>query len=54
MTFDLTKSLQILERTPRVLATLLNDLDVEWTQHNDGGGGPAGIGGAESGPAAAA
>ena len=36
MAFDLDRSLQLLERTPRVLETLLADLDDQWTQANEG------------------
>ena len=37
MTFDLQKSISILERTPAVLHTLLSDLDEDWTHQNEGG-----------------
>ncbi len=36
MDFDLAKGVPILLRTPRVLAALLGDLPVEWTNANDG------------------
>ena len=36
MTFDLQKSLQILERTPEVLQALLQKLPEEWTHQNEG------------------
>lgn len=38
MTFDLSRSIEILERTPRVLDTLLRDLPAHWTLVNEGGG----------------
>jgi uncharacterized damage-inducible protein DinB len=37
MDFNLTKSLEILERTPQVLTTLLTGLSTEWIQNNEGG-----------------
>ena len=37
MEFSLQASLQILERTPFVIETLLRGLDQEWTQNNEGG-----------------
>ncbi len=37
MTFDLRKSIQILERTPNVLRALVEGLDSGWTHHNEGG-----------------
>ena len=37
MLFDLSKSLEILERTPLVLKTLLSNLSPEWTRQNEGG-----------------
>lgn len=37
MTFQLQHSIQILERTPQVLKTLLQNLSPDWTQHNEGG-----------------
>jgi hypothetical protein len=36
MAFDLTRSMQVLERTPRVLESLLSGLDDEWTTRNEG------------------
>lgn len=36
MQFNLNKSLEILERTPLVLAAILNGLSVEWTNQNEG------------------
>jgi hypothetical protein len=36
MNFNLTKSLEILERTPQVLTTLLSGLSTEWIQNNEG------------------
>jgi len=36
MQFDLAQSYEILERTPSVLKTLLNDLSEEWTMNNEG------------------
>ena len=36
MIFDLQKSIQILERTPKVLSDLLLGLDDEWTVNNEG------------------
>ena len=36
MTFDLSKSLEILERTPEVLELLLSDLHIDWTMNNEG------------------
>jgi hypothetical protein len=36
MQFDLEKSLEILERTPRVLQSLLQNLSLEWTTQNEG------------------
>ena len=36
MNFDLARSIAILERTPRVLQSLLADLPVEWTAPNEG------------------
>ncbi len=35
--FTLEKSLEILERTPNVLYTMLQDISVEWTNANEGG-----------------
>ncbi len=37
MEFDLNKTFEILERTPRVLQTLLQGISPEWSQHNEGG-----------------
>src|SRR6476659_5290585 len=37
MNFELTKALQILERTPRVVETLVKGLDEEWIINNEGG-----------------
>ena len=37
MTFTLKKSIEILERTPEVLATMLQNLSPEWTSNNDEG-----------------
>lgn len=37
MLFDLSKSIEILERTPAVLKTLLSKLSSDWTQQNEGG-----------------
>ncbi|MGC4040962.1 MAG: DinB family protein [Flavobacterium sp.] len=37
MKFDLNKSIEILERTPRVLKTLLDGLSDEWIDNNEGG-----------------
>ncbi|MBS1652823.1 MAG: DinB family protein [Bacteroidetes bacterium] len=34
---NINKSIEILERTPRVLHTLLYKLNPEWTQNNEGG-----------------
>jgi len=36
MIFSLEKSFEILERTPRVLQTLLHDISDEWTLNNEG------------------
>ena len=36
MNLTLDQSLQILERTPEVLNTLLRDLSPVWTHHNEG------------------
>lgn len=35
--FDLDASIQLLERTPKVLEALLGDLPDAWTKHNEGG-----------------
>ena len=37
MSFDLSKSFAMLERTPEVLKTLLKDLPEDWTDANEGG-----------------
>lgn len=37
MLFDLSKSIEILERTPLVLKTLLSNLSSDWTHQNEGG-----------------
>src|ERR1700676_316904 len=36
MLFNIDESLEILERTPLVLITLLNNLDEKWTSNNEG------------------
>ncbi|MEO5778127.1 MAG: DinB family protein [Flavobacterium sp.] len=36
MEFNLSKSIEILERTPQVLTTLLSGLSNEWIQNNEG------------------
>ena len=36
MNFNLEKSYQVLDRTPTVLRTLLNDLDKDWVMNNEG------------------
>ncbi len=36
MQYDKEKSLEILERTPKVLRTLLSDIDTDWTSNNEG------------------
>ncbi len=36
MLFDLNKSVSVLERTPRVLESLLGGLDTPWTHENEG------------------
>jgi uncharacterized damage-inducible protein DinB len=36
MLFNIDESLEILERTPSVLITLLNNLDEKWTSNNEG------------------
>ena len=38
MNFDLTRSLEVLERTPGVLRALLEGLSAEWTTPNEGPG----------------
>src|ERR1043165_3592614 len=37
MDFALERSLEILERTPTLLHALLDNIDGEWTQKNEGG-----------------
>ncbi len=37
MYFTLEKSIEILERTPRVLNTMLQNISAEWTSNNEGG-----------------
>ena len=37
MNFSLSKSLQILERTPDVLIVMLQNISTEWTSNNEGG-----------------
>ncbi len=37
MQFDLNKAIEILERTPHVLTSLLDELSDEWTLANEGG-----------------
>ena len=37
MTFDLNSCVEILERTPAVLETMLGGLADRWTRHNEGG-----------------
>jgi hypothetical protein len=37
MEFNLNKSIEILERTPKVLEVLLNGLSTVWIQNNEGG-----------------
>lgn len=36
MEFDLDRSIEILERTPAVMRSLLAGLDAQWTQNNEG------------------
>ena len=36
MNFDLARSIEILERTPLVLQTMLKDLHEDWTMNNEG------------------
>ena len=38
MNYSLSKSIEILERTPEVLMVLLKDLSADWTSHNEGEG----------------
>ena len=37
MKFTVDKSLEILERTPKVLITMLQDISADWTSPNEGG-----------------
>jgi DinB superfamily len=37
MDFSITKSIEILERTPHVLIELTNNLSADWTMNNEGG-----------------
>jgi hypothetical protein len=37
MAFTLEKSIEILQRTPDVLYTMLHGISNDWTQHNEGG-----------------
>jgi len=37
MKFDLDKSLEVLEKTPAVLFTMLRHLSSDWTEHHEGG-----------------
>jgi hypothetical protein len=37
MQFNIQQAIQILERTPSVVETLLKDLDDDWTMQNEGG-----------------
>ena len=37
MEFSINKSIEILERTPRVLIQLTNNLSADWTMNNEGG-----------------
>ena len=37
MKFNVEQAIQILERTPAVVETLLKGLDDDWTMHNEGG-----------------
>jgi hypothetical protein len=36
MTFELSKSIEILQQTPHTLATMLSGLSDDWLQHNEG------------------
>ena len=36
MQYDVSKAIEILERTPKVLSTLLSGLSEEWTENNEG------------------
>ena len=37
MNFTLKKSIEILERTPQVLTTMLDNISADWTSNNEGG-----------------
>jgi len=37
MSFDLTNSIEILQRTPAVITSMLQGLSEEWIRHNEGG-----------------
>jgi len=37
MNFTIAKSIEILERTPDVLNTMLHGISADWTSHNEGG-----------------
>ena len=37
MSFTVEKSIEILERTPEVLETMLQNISAEWTENNEGG-----------------
>ena len=37
MSFSIEKSIEILERTPEVLETMLQNVSAEWTENNEGG-----------------
>lgn len=37
MNFSLSKSIEILERTPEILGVMLQDLSIEWTSSNESG-----------------
>ncbi len=37
MNFNLSKSIEILERTPDVLIAMLQHVSIDWTSHNEGG-----------------
>jgi hypothetical protein len=37
MNFTLSKSIEILERTPKVLITMLQNISADWTSNNEGG-----------------
>ena len=36
MQYDVSKAIEILERTPKVLSTLLSGISEEWTENNEG------------------